>query len=219
MRCGLRGVKLVFSDAREGLKAAAAKVLHATWQRCRIHVLRNLLAHVGPSQRAMVAAAIRTVFTQENQEAARRQWRQVADGLRERFDRLAKAMDSAEDDVLAYMTFHPDHWAKISSTNPLERLLGEIKRRTDVVGIFPNEAAIIRLAGALLLEQNDVYGPPSRCKGLSGLLARHRHLQSCIRPRSAAARPQALMVFADRPPDKWTSSEARIVLGLESIPV
>jgi putative transposase len=85
MRRGLRGVKLVVSDAHEGLKAAAAKVLHATWQRCRIHVLRNLLAHVGPSQRAMVAAAIRTVFTQENQEAARRQWRQVVDGLRERF--------------------------------------------------------------------------------------------------------------------------------------
>src|SRR4029453_16370993 len=98
-------------------------------------VLRNLLAHVGPAQRAMVAAAIRTVFTQENHEAARRQWGQVADGLRERFERLAKAMDSAEADVLAYMTFHPDHWTKISSTNPLERLIGEVKRRTDVVGL------------------------------------------------------------------------------------
>src|SRR5512132_1007400 len=155
MRRGLRGVKLVVSDAHEGLKAAAAKVLHATWQRCRIHVLRNLLAHVGPGQRAMVAAAIRTVFTQENHEAARRQWRHVADGLRERFERLAKAMDNAEDDVLAYMTFHPDHWTKISSTNPLERLIGESKRRTEVVGIFPNEAAITRLVGAILLEQND----------------------------------------------------------------
>jgi putative transposase len=126
MRRGLRGVKLVVSDAHEGLKAAAAKVLHATWQRCRVHVLRNLLAYVGPSQRAMVAAAIRTVFTQENQEAARRQWRHVADGLRERFERLAKAMDSAEDDVLAYMTFHPDHWAKISSTDEIDKrfLLG-----------------------------------------------------------------------------------------------
>ena len=155
MRRGLRGVKLVISDAHEGLKAAAAKVLHATWQRCRVHVLRNLLAHVGPSQRAMVAAALRTVFTQENQDAARAQWRQVADGLRERFERLAAAMDEAEDDVLAYMSFHPDHWTKISSTNPLERLNSEIKRRTNVVGIFPNEAAIVRLVGALMLEQND----------------------------------------------------------------
>ena len=155
MRRGLRGVKLVISDAHEGLKAAAAKVLHATWQRCRIHVLRNLLAHVGPSHRAMVAAALRTVFTQENQDAARAQWRQVADGLRERFDRLAKAMDSAEDDVLAYMTFHPDHWSKISSSNPLERLNGEIKRRTNVVGIFPDRDAVIRLVGALLIEIDD----------------------------------------------------------------
>jgi putative transposase len=172
MRRGLRGVKLVVSDAHEGLKAAAARVLHATWQRCRIHVLRNLLAHVGPSQRAMVAAAIRTVFTQENQEAARRQWRQVADGLRERFDRLAQAMDSAEDDALAYMSFHPDHWAKISWTNPLERLIGEIKRRTDVVGIFPNEAAIIRLAGALLLEQNDEWAVGRRYMSLETLATR-----------------------------------------------
>jgi putative transposase len=169
MRRGLRGVALVVSDAHEGLKAAAAKVLHATWQRCRVHVLRNLLAHVGPSQRAMVAAAIRTVFTQENQEAARRQWRHVADGLRERFERLAKAMDSAEDDVLAYMTFHPDHWTKISSTNPLERLIGEVKRRTDVVGIFPNEAAIVRLVGALLLEQNDEWAVGRRYMSLETL--------------------------------------------------
>jgi putative transposase len=169
MRRGLRGVALVVSDAHEGLKAAAAKVLHATWQRCRVHVLRNLLAHVGPSQRAMVAAAIRTVFTQENQEAARRQWRHVADGLRERFERLAKARDSAEDDVLAYMTFHPDHWTKISSTNPLERLIGEVKRRTDVVGIFPNEAAIVRLVGALLLEQNDEWAVGRRYMSLETL--------------------------------------------------
>jgi hypothetical protein len=95
-----------------------------TWHRRRIHVLRNLLAQVGPGQRALVAAASRTVFTQE---AARGQWRQVADGLRARFARLARAMDEAKDDVLAYMTFHPDHWTRISSTD-------EIKRRTDVAG-------------------------------------------------------------------------------------
>lgn len=168
-RRGLRGVKLVISDAHEGLKVAVAKVLGATWQRCRVHVLRNLLAHVRPGQRAMVAAALRTVFTQESQDAARTQWRQVADGLRERFERLAAAMDEAEDDVLAHMTFHPDHWPKIASTNPLERLIGEIKRRTDVVGIFPNDAAIVRLVGALLLEHNDEWAVGRRYMSLETL--------------------------------------------------
>lgn len=185
MRRGLRGVKLVVSDAHEGLKAAAAKVLHATWQRCRIHVLRNLLAHVGPNQRAMVAAALRTVFTQEDQDAARAQWRQVADSLRERFERLAAAMDEAEDDVLAYMTFHSDHWTKISSTNPLERLNGEIKRRTNVVGIFPNETAIIRLVGALLLEQNDEWTVGRRYMSLE-TLAQFGHTDHLRLPAVAA---------------------------------
>lgn len=168
-RRGLRGVKLVISDAHEGLKAATAKVLNATWQRCRIHFLRNALAHVGPSQRGMVGAWLKTVFVQDNQAAARDQWRRVADQLRDRFPRLAKLMDGAEDDVLAYMGFHPDHWAKISSTNPLERVIGEIKRRTDVVGIFPNDAALIRLAGALLLEQNDEWTVSRRYMSLETL--------------------------------------------------
>ena len=163
-RRGLRGVRLVISDAHEGLKAAAAKVLGAPWQRCRIHFLRNALAHVGASQRGMVAALLKTIFAQDGRDAARQQWRSVADQLREPFAKLAKLLDEAEDDVLAYMGFHRDHWRQISSTNPLERLIGEIKRRTDVVAIFPNEAAIVRLAGALLLEQNDVYGPPPACK-------------------------------------------------------
>ena len=168
-RRGLRGVRLVISDAHEGLKAAAAKVLGATWQRCRIHFFRNAMAHVGPSQRAMVAAAIRTAFAQESEEAAHRQWRQVADGLRERFRRLAELMDGAEHDVLAYMAFHRDHWTKISSTNPLERLNGEIKRRTDVVAIFPNDAALTRLAGAILLEQNDEWAVGRRYMSLETL--------------------------------------------------
>jgi transposase-like protein len=168
-RRGLRGVKLVTSDAHEGLKAAAAKVLHATWQRCRIHFLRNALAHVGPGQRGMVGALLKTIFVQEGQAAAREQWRKVADQLRERFPRLAKLLDEAEDDVLAYMAFHPDHWRQIGSTNPLERLIGEIKRRTDVVGIFPNDAAIVRLAGALLLEQNDEWTVTRRYMSLETL--------------------------------------------------
>jgi putative transposase len=127
------------------------------------------MAHVGPSQRAMVAAAIRTAFAQESAEAAHRQWRQVADGLRERFRRLAELMDGAEHDVLAYMAFHRDHWTKISSTNPLERLNGEIKRRTDVVAIFPNDAALTRLAGAILLEQNDEWAVGRRSMSLETL--------------------------------------------------
>ena len=168
-RRGLRGVKLVISDAHEGLKAAAAKVLGATWQRCRIHFLRNALAHVGPSQRGMVGALLKTVFVQENQAAAREQWRKVAEQLRDRFPRLAKLMDGAEDDVLAYMGFHSDHWTRISSTNPLERVIGEIKRRTDVVGIFPNDGAIVRLTGALLLEQNDEWTVSRRYMSLETL--------------------------------------------------
>lgn len=170
-RRGLRGVKLVVSDAHEGLKAAVAKVLNATWQRCRVHFLRNALAHVRPGQRGMVGALLKTIFVQESQAAAREQWRHVADQLRERFSRLAELMDGAEEDVLAYMAFHPDHWTKISSTNPLERLNAEVKRRTDVVGIFPNEAAITRLVGALMLEQNDEWAVSRRYMSLETLAA------------------------------------------------
>ena len=154
-RRGLRGVKLVISDAHEGLKAAVARVLHAGWQRCRVHFMRNALAYAGKSGRRVVAAFIATAFAQEDAEAARGQWRQVADQLRPKVPKLAALMDQAEADVLAFMSFPKDHRPKIHSTNPLERLNGEIKRRTEVVGIFPNEAAIVRLVGAILLEQND----------------------------------------------------------------
>jgi len=154
-RRGLRGVKLVISDAHEGIKAAVAKVLHATWQRCRVHFMRNVLAHAGRQGRRVVAAFIGTAFVQDDAEAASKQWRAVADQLRAKVPKLAAIMDEAEADVLAFMTFPKDHRPKIHSINPLERLNGEIKRRTDVVGIFPNEDAITRLIGALLMEQND----------------------------------------------------------------
>jgi putative transposase len=154
-RRGLRGVKLVISDAHEGLKAAVAKVLHASWQRCRVHFMRNVLAHAGKQGRRVVAAFIATAFAQEDAETARSQWRQVADQIRPKVAKLAALMDEAETDVLAFMSFPKDHRPKIHSTNPLERLNGEIKRRTEVVGIFPNEQAITRLVGAILLEQND----------------------------------------------------------------
>jgi putative transposase len=154
-RRGLRGVKLVVSDAHEGIKAAVTKVLCATWQRCRVHFMRNALAHAGKSGRRVVSAFIGTAFAQETAEAASTQWRAVADQIRPKVPKLATIMDEAEHDVLAYMSFPKEHRTKLHSTNPIERLNGEIKRRTDVVGIFPNEEAISRLVGALLLEQND----------------------------------------------------------------
>jgi len=154
-RRGLRGVKLVISDAHEGLKAAISKILNATWQRCRVHFMRNALAHAGKSGRRVVSAFVATAFAQNDAESAKQQWRRVADQLRPKVPKLAGLMDDAEEDVLAYMTFPQQHRAKLHSTNPLERLNGEIKRRTEVVGIFPNEAAITRLVGAILLERND----------------------------------------------------------------
>ena len=154
-RRGLRNVKLVISDAHEGIKAAVSKVLRATWQRCRVHFMRNVLAHAGKSGRRVVSAFIGTAFAQETAEAASKQWRTVADQVRPKVPKLAALMDEAENDVLAYMTFPKEHRAKLHSTNPIERLNGEIKRRTDVVGIFPNEAAIARLIGAILMEQSD----------------------------------------------------------------
>ena len=154
-RRGLRGVKLVVSDAHEGIKAAVTKVLCATWQRCRVHFMRNALAHAGKSGRRVVSAFIGTAFAQETAEAASTQWRAVADQIRPKVPKLATIMDQAEPDVLAYMSFPKEHRTKLHSTNPIERLNGEIKRRTEVVGIFPNEDAIVNLAGAMLLEQND----------------------------------------------------------------
>jgi transposase-like protein len=154
-RRGLRGVKLVVSDAHEGIKATVAKVLNASWQRCRVHFMRNALAHAGKSGRRVVSAFIATAFAQDDAEAATAQWRKVADQLRPKLPKLAGFLDEAEADVLAYMTFPPQHRTKLHSTNPIERLNGEIKRRTEVVGIFPNEDPIVRLIGAILLEQND----------------------------------------------------------------
>jgi putative transposase len=154
-RRGLRGVKLVISDAHEGIKAAVSKLLCATWQRCRVHFMRNALANAGKSGRRVVSAFIGTAFAQETPEAASQQWRSVADQMRPKMPKLAALMDDAEPDVLAYMTFPKEHRAKLHSTNPIERLNGEIKRRTEVVGIFPNEGAITRLIGAILMEQSD----------------------------------------------------------------
>jgi len=161
-RRGLRGVKLVISDAHEGLKAAAAKVLGSSWQRCRVHFMRNALACVAKRNRPMVAAALRNAFDQPSREAASLQWRKLVDAFAEPADRLAKLMREAEDDVLAFMAFPKEHRTQLHSTNPLERLNKEVKRRTHVVGIFPNDDAIIRLVGALMLEHNDEWAVSRR---------------------------------------------------------
>lgn len=159
---GLSGVQLVISDNHKGLKAAASKVLGATIQRCRVHFMRNALARVNKSQKEMVAASIRTAFTQETAENAQAQWREVADRLRPRFDKVAELMDEAEHEVLAYMQFPKELRSKLHSTNTLERLNKEVKRRTNVVGIFPNEEAVERLVGAVLLEQHEEWSVTRR---------------------------------------------------------
>ena len=153
---GLAGVQPVCSDAHQGLKGAVAAVLQrATWRRCRVHFLRNLLALVPKSAREMVAATVRTVFARPDPAMAREQWRKVADGLRERFPRAAALPDGAGEDVLAYLAFPREHWRQIWSNDPLERLNKEVKRRTDVVGISPTQPAVIGLVGAVLAEQHD----------------------------------------------------------------
>lgn len=152
---GLDGVKLVISDAHEGLKAAIAQVFSASWQRCRVHFMRNVLACVPKSQQGLVSTLIRQVFQQSGAELAYLAWRQVADKLRPRFAKAACVMDNAEHDVLAHLDFPLAHWVKIHSTNTLERLNKEIKCRANEVGIFPNEASIRRLIGAVLMEQHE----------------------------------------------------------------
>jgi len=153
---GLRGVRLVTSDAHQGLKGAIGAVLQGVaWQRCRTHFMRNALALVSKGAQQMVAATIRTVFAQPDSESAHEQWRRVTESLRPRFARLSQLMDEAEEDVLAYLGFPQEHWRQIWSNNPLERLNREVKRRTDVVGIFPNTASVVRLVGAVLSEQHD----------------------------------------------------------------
>ena len=144
-------MQLVVSDAHVGLKAAAAKVLGASWQRCRVHFMRNALACVPKRASAMVSAAIRTAFDLADPEDAHRRWGELVEVFDSSHPKLAALMRSAEEDVLAYKRFPPEHHRQLHSTNPLERLNKEIKRRTRVVGIFPNDASIERLIGAMMI--------------------------------------------------------------------
>ena len=182
---GLRGIKLVIADDHKGLRAAVRRVFNAGLQRCRVHWMRNALAHAPAKQRAAVAAMLKTIFAQETKAEAAAQWNVVADALREKQPKLGAMMDASREDVLAYMDFPKDHWPQISSTNPLERLNKEIKRRSDVVGIFPNDAAIIRLVGALMLETNDEWAVARRYMSLE-TLARLAHTDTVRLPAVAA---------------------------------
>ncbi|MEN8615509.1 IS256 family transposase [Dehalogenimonas sp. THU2] len=153
---GLDGVMLVISDAHLGLKEAISTVFTGvSWQRCRVHFMRNALARVPRGAQAMVSAAIRTIFAQPDRDSACIQLRRVADNLKLRFGPVADQLEEAEPDILAYTAFPREHWRQLYSTNPLERLNKEIKRRSNVVGIFPNSKSVIRLIGAVLMEQQD----------------------------------------------------------------
>lgn len=153
---GLHGVQLVISDAHAGLKQAIREVwVGASWQRCRVHFMRNLLVHVPRSAQAMVAATVRTIFGQSDRAAARRQLGTVLTALGERFPKVVELLIEAEEEVFAFYDFPAEHHRQLASTNPLERLNKELKRRSAVVGIFPNRAAVVRLLGAVLAEQND----------------------------------------------------------------
>jgi putative transposase len=178
---GLSGVRLVTSDAHRGLKGAVEAVLvGASWQRCRVHFMRNALSLVPKAAQQMVGATIRTVFAQPDAASACQQWRRVADGFGARFPKLAELMEEAEEDVLSYASFPTEHWQKIWSNNPLERLNKEVKRRTEVVGIFPNEAAVIRLVGAVLSEQHDEWQVGKRYFGAGSMAKLQRKEEEVV---------------------------------------
>jgi transposase-like protein len=159
---GLTGVQLVISDQHEGLKAAIARVFSCPWQRCTVHFCRDMVMHCRRDQRGLVAAALREVFNAENQADARARVTQVIERLQSVAPKVCTLLEGAEEDLIAFYQLPADHWVKLRSTNPLERVNKEIGRRSDVVGIFPNDAAAIRLAGALLAEQNDEWAVARR---------------------------------------------------------
>ncbi len=185
---GLKGVELVISDAHEGLKQAIASVLTgASWQRCRVHTMRNILAHVQQRDKAMVAAVIRTIFAHPTQAAARSHLSEVVQTLQGRWPKATAVLEQAAEDLLAHMAFPSSHWSRIDSTNPLERLNREVKRRTEVVGVFPNEASVLRLVGAVLLESDDEWQ-----------VERRYFSQSSMERRSLPTEPQVLPQAPDK---------------------
>ena len=190
---GLDGVRLAISDAHEGLKKAIAQVLGCPWQRCTVHFLRDMQGHVQRAQQQMVAAAIRQVFAADELAEARSRLASVVASIEAAAPKVALLLEAAEEELLAFMAFPREHWAKLRSTNPLERLNKEIARRSDVVGIYPNDAALVRLAGALLLEQNDEWLVGRRylpAESLAGLYT----AQQAYEPEQPAAAPEVVLL-------------------------
>ena len=178
---GLSGVQLVISDSHSGLLAALRSVLiGVSWQRCYVHFLRNVLSVLPKAHQQLAVAAVRTAFLQPNAEAAREHFGRAIEALEKRFPEAARCAREAEEDVLTYMSFPEAHWKQIRSTNPLERLNKEIRRRTDVVGIFPNDAALLRLVTMLLVEQHDEWSVGRRYfsqESMAALYPDAQHLQ------------------------------------------
>ncbi len=180
---GLSGVQLCVSDAHEGLKGAIAKVLGCPWQRCTVHFLRDMLGHCAKAQQPLVATAIRQIFSAEDAAEARERLAGVAAALEQTAPKVARLLAGAEEELLAFMAFPKEHWSKLRSTNPLERVNREIGRRSDVVGIYPNDAALLRLAGSLLIEQNDEWLVGRRYlseESLAAVLARARDAETVV---------------------------------------
>jgi putative transposase len=190
---GLSGVSLVVSDDHKGLKAAIEAVVPgASWQRCRVHFGRNLMTRVPRSSQGMVATLVRTIFEQPDHDSVWAQHARVVDQLSGRFDDAAAMLADAAEDLLAFSTFPAEHWSNIRSNNPQERLNKELRRRTDVVGIFPNRAAVVRLVGAVLCEQNDEWAVAKRYMGSESLAkARLRPIEGQVAALSKEPELQA----------------------------
>ena len=185
---GLAGVRLVVSDSHSGLKEAIFSVFSgATWQRCRVHFMRNALSQVPKAASPMAAAAIRTIFAQPDAENAHEQLGRVVASLRARFPKVSEMLQDAEEDILAHMAFPEAHRRRMASTNPLERINKEIKRRTNVVGIFPNRASLIRLAGAILSEQNDEWQVCRRYFSAESMAALRTPIDEEVAPQTLVA--------------------------------
>lgn len=152
---GSRGWRLAISDEHRGLKAAIERVLACPWQRCTVHFVRNMHGHCRRDERGLVSAALREIFDATDAKTARERCGSVLERFRGTVPKVAELLEEAEEDLLAFYRFPAPHWPKLRSTNPLERVNREVGRRSDVVGIFPNDTSAIRLAGALLIEQND----------------------------------------------------------------